>query len=99
MLEENANNMVKEPTRPKIIKNANSSELKGINVGVMPVVRPTVAMAETHSKSVSKKGRCSILAMIMAAVHDKNKYNIKMQEAERTIPSSILRPKTSICFR
>ena len=81
----NASSIVREPTRPKIIKNASRKWESGNSPGVMPVESPTVAIAETLSNNASRNSIFSILAMIMLTERESERYNIKIHVAFRAV--------------
>ena len=69
--EENAKSIVMEPTLPNIIrKQSNKLEITP-RPGVIPTLRPTVAIAETVSNNASKKAMFSICDMTIAVPQEK----------------------------
>ena len=64
----------------------------------MPAERPTVAMADTDSKSEFRKSAFSTREMIVPTVRDRERYNVKIHNTFLETWSSSLLPNTSVDF-
>ena len=63
---------------------------------VIPNDRPTVPSAEADSNRQLRRGRCSILLMIMPQTKNTSPYMIRIATAFLTVSSEILLPKTCV---
>ena len=75
LFEENARSIVIEPTLPNIIRKQRIRHDMIPSVGVSPTERPTVAMADTVSKSASRKAIPSMRDMRTAPPQESSKYS------------------------
>ena len=67
---------VRPPTRPKYIKNTSTRCEASPSPGVMPTVRPTVAMALAVSYRAAERGTPSHSQMAMAPARNSPAYSV-----------------------